>query len=362
MNARKLVETLTLPYQCLKTLHYGASEVRRYQNELTGLEQVGKRIDVMGLENAVAVREATLLQTLAHDNLVRVFDVVRVADPAYDPAMRVIELIMPFFKRGSVCDALLRGERFTVVESTLLTQAALRGLGELHERHRILHRDVKSGNVFLADDGSLLKVGDLGIAVPMHDDGTADAYPGAQIYTPPEMLVTKKVDRRSDIYGAGLLFFELLNGPFPYEEYRTTKDFVSRLQKGRSAVRPRDLVPRPHVPKRLRTVLRKATALDPMDRYATASEMAAAIAGARVIDWRPPKITETAIEWEGAASWRPDRSYRVVANRRKSGAWRLSALQVVAQPRRLLYDVDVTDPFGSDATAFFDQVLSAATS
>lgn len=49
------------------------------------------------------------------------------------------------------------------VRGCLHAQAALRGLGELHEQHGVLHRDVKSSNLLLTDDAHRLKVGDLGL-------------------------------------------------------------------------------------------------------------------------------------------------------------------------------------------------------
>ena len=60
------------------------------RNEITGQLQVGKRIDILRLEEAVAVREATLLTTIDHSNIVPVTEVVKVSD--YPMPMKVIEL------------------------------------------------------------------------------------------------------------------------------------------------------------------------------------------------------------------------------------------------------------------------------
>lgn len=359
MSGRTLIQTLVLKYTSLKTLYEGGSEVRHYRNDLTGAEQVGKRIDMLGLEEAVALREAQLLQSIRHDNLVPVFDVAHV--PGYDSAMKVIELIMPYFKRGSVCDALERGERFSVGQACLLAQAALRGLGELHEKHKILHRDLKSPNVFLADDDTLLKVGDLGVAVPMDPDGTAEAYHGVQIYTPPETFTLKRVDRRADLYAIGLLLVELLNGPLAYASY-TDHDMRKRLEKGRPVPTPADVVLGPFVPPRLRMIVRKAMSAKPQDRFGSAAEMRDAIAKVPLIDWGPMVMDDDARVWEGASAQRRDRRFRVEARPRRNGRWSLSALQYVKRWQRFLPDQLVDQPVGAEATAFFDQVLSAALS
>jgi serine/threonine protein kinase len=360
VNGRTLIRRLELPYAALQTLYEGGCEVRLYRNEITGNEQVGKRICALGLDEAVAFREAKVLQSIRHENLVPVFDVaLLIDDPNYPPPMRVAELIMPFYPRGSVYDAQKRGERFSVVEAYLHVQAALRGLGELHEASGILHRDLKSPNVFLSDDGSLLKVGDLGVAIPMDADGTAEAYASVQLYTPPETFTTKRVDRRSDVYAMGLLLHELVNGPVPGDGY-TTDEMKRRLDKGRSAVRLDHLAFGPHVPRRLRSVIRKAMSAKPAGRYDSCGAMSDALAGAPLIDWRPVQIAGDEMTWEGASARQRDRRFRVQAQRRRGGRWTLSALQQVNRWQRFLPDQITTDPTGPDATDFFDQVLSAA--
>jgi serine/threonine protein kinase len=360
VSARTLIRRLELPYAALRTLYEGGCEVRLYRNEITGGEQVGKRICALGLDEAVAFREAKLLQAIRHENLVPVFDVaLLIDDPDYPPPMRIAELIMPFFERGSVYDAQKRGERFSVVEAYLHVQAALRGLGELHEGHGILHRDLKSPNVFLADDGSLLKVGDLGVAIPMDPDGTAEAYPSVQLYTPPETFTAKRVDRRSDVYSMGLLLLELVNGPVPCEAY-TTDEMQRRLGKGRPAPRPADLALGPHVPARLRTVIHRAMHAKPAERYASCRAMSEVLAGAPLIDWRQVQGNGDVLIWEGASAQQRDRRFRVEARKRRGGRWTISAFQQVNRWQRFVPDQILAEPTGSEATAFFDQVLKAA--
>jgi eukaryotic-like serine/threonine-protein kinase len=208
---RRYLGTLTLPYENLRTIHAGGSEVRKYRNELTDQLLVGKRVGTIGLESTFVVREATLLQQIRHDNLVPVFDVVRVTGLEIPPPMQVLEIIMPFYERGSVCDAFSRGVRFTLVEARDLALAALRGLSELHDR-RILHRDVKTPNLLLADDTTRVKLGDLGVAVPMDEDGTADVLAHSpQLWTAPETYTVGRIDCRADLYSMGIVFHEVLS-------------------------------------------------------------------------------------------------------------------------------------------------------
>jgi serine/threonine protein kinase len=360
-QARTLIQTLVLKYASLKTLSEGGSEVRHYRNDLTGAEQVGKRICMLGLEEAVALREAKLLQSIKHDNIVPVFDVAHVPhDPqqGYDPQMKMIELIMPHFKRGSVHDALVRGERFSVGEACLLVQAALCGLGELHERYRILHRDVKSPNFFLADDGTL-KVGDLGVSAPMDDDGTAEPYPSIQMHTPPETYVLSRVDRRYDLYAVGVLLLELLHGGLRYDEYFPA-DMQARVQRGRPAILAAHLRPAPHVPPRLRTIIRKSVSPKPEKRFSTAREMRDALSRVPLVDWRAVVVSAERLLWEGESAQRRDRRFQVEAVKRRNGQWTMAARQHVTRWQKFLPDRLMSTPTGADAEHFFDQVFNVA--
>ena len=357
MASRTLVRALVLPYEAMRTLYAGGCEVRLYRNNITGADQVGKQIDLLGLDQTVAAREGTLLQQIRHPNLVPVLDVVEVVDPGVPPPMKMIEFIMPFYPRGSVFDAMHRGDRFSTGTACVMAQAALRGIGELHEVHRILHRDFKSPNVLLAEDGTVLKVGDLGIAVPMEEDGTAEAYPTAQLYTPPETFIARRVGRSGDLYSVGLLLLELVNGPFPLTY--TRGDCERRLDRGWPALQSRDMRPGPWVPSRLRRVIRKATNVDPAARYQSAHRMSEDLAKVQMVDWREVVSEPDRRVWEGTSAVRRDRRYRVEAVAR-NGRWVLYGSQHVTQWRRFLGPQIVADLAGAEP--FFDQVVSVAVS
>jgi serine/threonine protein kinase len=363
VSDRELVQTLVLPFDALRTLANGGAEVRLYRNSVTRSLQVGKRTDTLGKEGLRALAEAKLLQRISHAHLVPVLDVARVPDCEVAP-MQVIELIMPYYPRGSACDAMFqRGERFTIGEAVRLTGQALRGLGELHEVEGILHRDVKSANVFLTDDGDL-RVGDLGACCPLVA-GSAEPYASLQPSTPPETYTCSRIGRSYDIFGVGLLLHELLNGPlrYPYDLEQNRK----RLARGMVAVPDRDLLFLPHIPRRLRAIVRRAMHRDPLKRYQATAEMTAALAVAPYIDWMQESVDQDNVQWEGSLASQRDRSFRVNATRRhvhrgKPSAWILSGCQRVSAWRRFVDDRIVPTLDGGEATEFFDQVLSAALS
>src|SRR5690606_34550692 len=100
-----------------------------------------------------------------------------------------------------------------------------RALDRAHER-RIVHRDIKPGNIFLCDGGSgevFVKLLDFGIAkgvdVPKMDSGTkTGAMIGSPFYMSPEQILgSKHVDHRSDLWSVGVVAYEMLTGKKPFD-------------------------------------------------------------------------------------------------------------------------------------------------
>lgn len=356
---RTEIRKLTLPFNSMKTIYEGACEVRLYRNEITGKLQVGKRIDLLGLDKSVAGMEAKLLTSIRHDNVAPVTEVAVVGD--YTPPLKVIEMIMPFYERGSIFDAMCtRGERFGLGGARQLMIEALRGATEINECHGILHRDHKTPNVFIDDDGHA-RIGDLGVAIEMEADGTAEAYPNAQLFSPPETFTTRRVSRRSEVYQLGLVAFELVNGPLPYDE-NPIDDVIKCLKKGRRGPRKEDLATfKPWVPKQMRTMIGKAIKVKPEERYANATQFADGLRKVRMIDWSQTLDQPDHKVWEGASVQKRDRRYRVEATqRRHGGGWKLTGSQCVSRWQRVREDQIVPEPLGAAAASFFESMLDAS--
>jgi len=355
----ELVGVLRLPFEALRTIYEGGCEVRLYRNEVTGILEVGKRVDTLGLDGSMLVREATWLSSIRHDHLVPVQGVAVV--DKYKPPLKVIEMVMPYYKRGSVADALGRGERFSVAAARDHVLAALRGISQLHEVEHVLHRDLKAANVLLTEDHRLVRVGDLGIAALMDEDGSAEAYPNAQLYSPPEAFTTHRVDRRSDLYAVGLLLLEMVNGPLPWASYDDRLAMANRLAQGRPAPLPRHLRLGPFVPPAMHRLITRTLSADPDRRPASAASMASSLAAVPLIDWALITEDSTGRVWEGRSSIRTDRKYRIEAVTKARGGVLLKGMQCVNGWRRVIADQTVTDLGGSSARGFFDQMVTIAT-
>jgi len=308
--------TLTLPYGVVRTLHYGGGEVRLYRNLVTQTRQVGKRISRLGREGTLAANEASLLRSIDHANVAEIYDVAEVAGT--DPTLAIIEMTMPFYKRGSLFDAQARDERFGVLEARDLAFRALRGLAHLHDVHSVLHRDIKSPNLFLAQDASLIKVGDLGEAVRADLDGAGDPLLSPGFWAPPETFRGHRHTVRSEIYSMGVVLGEMLSGPIPYDEY-DVETVASRLEKGKCAFLPRHQEFAPHVPDSLRRIVRRARAEDPDRRFPSATEMISSLSRAKFVAWNWPQISANTVEYLGTWS---GRLYRVRGRLMRDQNWR----------------------------------------
>ncbi|WP_228814323.1 serine/threonine-protein kinase [Nocardia otitidiscaviarum] len=163
---------------------------------------------------------------------------------------------------------------------------ALTILGEvaqaLDEAHRIgmLHRDVKPANILLRpvpDGPGRVLVADFGIAKAA-GESTALTQTGAVLatlaYAAPEQITAGLVDHRADVYALGCTFFELLTGrkPFP----RATTAAVMRAHIQDPPPRPSEM--NPELPQAIDTVIARAMAKHPDDRYGSCAVFAAAAA------------------------------------------------------------------------------------
>ncbi|MFL5918459.1 MAG: protein kinase domain-containing protein [Gaiellaceae bacterium] len=149
--------------------------------------------------------EARLVAQLEHPHLVPLYDYWRDPEGAY--------LIMRWLRGGSLRQALERGPWNLEPASRLLAQVGT-ALAYAH-RQGVVHRDVKPANVLLDEEGNAY-LSDFGIAGRLADaDNPARAVTSSPAYVPPEELAGHRHTPRSDLYGLGLLTFELLTGQRP---------------------------------------------------------------------------------------------------------------------------------------------------
>lgn len=220
-------------------------------------------------------REAKVLAALSHPNIVTVTD--------FGVHEGIPYLVMELLS-GCTLRAFL--DRGLPSEETVhdLMEGILQGLGHAHAQG-IVHRDLKPGNIFLEElpTGRRVKILDFGFAqalAPEFEASTggkltaAGAGFGSPSYVAPEQITHGITDTRTDVYGAGIMLFEMLAGapPFQGETIEALRKQVHEVAPGLEQVRP-DARPRPE----LRQLLVRALHKRPADRFASAGELADAL-------------------------------------------------------------------------------------
>ncbi len=158
--------------------------------------------------------EAAFAKKVHHRNLVRVHDI------GEDPETQLCYIIMDYMPGGTLADLLKRQGRLGIADATAIAIQVAEGLAAAHDAG-IIHRDVKPDNVMF-DAGGVVHVVDLGVAKPTASAGAetitqTGMIVGTPAYMAPEQIIdSRRVDVRSDIYSLGILLFEMLTGTRPY--------------------------------------------------------------------------------------------------------------------------------------------------
>jgi serine/threonine-protein kinase len=179
------------------------------------------------------LREAQLAGRLSHPNVVRVLGQGEEAGRPY--------IVLEHVDGRSVGEELARVGRFPPERACELGAQAAAGLAAAHEQG-LVHRDVKPQNLLLtADDG--LKVTDFGIA--RASDGTQltqiGTILGTTAYLAPEQAAGQEAAAPADVYGLGVVLYELLTGRPPYEASSVAELVLAR--GSRDPVPPGELAP-----------------------------------------------------------------------------------------------------------------------
>jgi eukaryotic-like serine/threonine-protein kinase len=204
------------------------------------------------------LKEASLLKSLEGERILRVSNADVFGDIAY--------VATEFAPGGSTEDRLREGGFLGIRPDLVVTWArqALVGLEACH-RHRLIHRDIKPGNIFLTTD-EWAALGDFGSAAPMDGRGLVPKG-GDPLVLAPEMHLGEPGDVRADIYSMGVTMYRLMAGAWPIDD--PSAAIFSSATRWPPQLRDRA----PHVPEALSSIIRIAMARRPEDRYATPAEM-----------------------------------------------------------------------------------------
>ncbi|MDB4934608.1 MAG: serine/threonine protein kinase [Labilithrix sp.] len=224
--------------------------------------------------------EAHLTAKIRHPNVVSMLDVVY----ASNKLLLVMEFVDGVALSTLLDRAIMAGERLPATVAVAIAIDALNGLHAAHELAdegrslAVVHRDVSPANLLVGSDG-LTRVLDFGIA-KANDRRTqtrTGEVKGKLAYMSPEQLHGQEVDRRTDIYATGVVLWEALAGRRLFD---APNQGALSLKVTEGLVDPVSLYAAEEIPEALDGALLKALARDPAERFATAEEMALALAAA----------------------------------------------------------------------------------
>jgi tRNA A-37 threonylcarbamoyl transferase component Bud32 len=217
-------------------------------------------------------REARAAASLNHPNLVDVYD--------YGPSGRTYYIAMEYVEGGSLKDRIRAAGRLPPGEARDVAQQVLSALEAAHARG-LVHRDVKPQNVLL-DRTGVAKLTDFGIAhAPDAIETTQVGMTvGTAAYIAPEQATGGLVGPATDVYGVGILLYEMLTGKPPFEG---GTPFEVAYRQVNEAVPPPSRVAR-GVPADLEAIVMRALQKDPLARFSSAQAMADALAGGFAVD------------------------------------------------------------------------------
>lgn len=218
-------------------------------------------------------RESSLAAQIDHPNVIPIY--------AAGDEQGLLYIAMRFVDGTDLREVLFREDRIEPARAARIVAAVAAALDSAHHCG-LVHRDVKPANVLLArrDGEEHVYLSDFGLAkvVASTDRETRTGmFVGTTDYVSPEQVRGKRPDARSDVYSLGCTLFHMLTGRVPYP---AELDWEKLVAHTREPV-PSALPLRPDIPSAFDTVISRAMAKQPSDRYQSAGGLGrAALAAA----------------------------------------------------------------------------------
>jgi serine/threonine protein kinase len=212
------------------------------------------------------MQEAQVMARTSHPNLVQVHDLEQIGEANY--------IVLEFVRGKSLRERVNQGA-IPLPQTFAVMHGVLQALDYAHKRS-IVHRDMKPENVLLSDEGAV-KVADFGIARLTDDSGAGSTATktgttvGTPQYMSPEQVASSKVDGRSDLYSAGIMFYELVVGQPPFTASESDGPFTLMAKHVQAPPKPPSVY-KPGLDLRLEEVILKSLSKRPEDRYQTGLE------------------------------------------------------------------------------------------
>lgn len=206
--------------------------------------------------------EASIVAQLNDPNIVKIYNHGVVEGRPY--------IAYEYISGQSLKEALDFRTRFSLYEAVDIMLQLTKALNAAHSKF-IVHRDVKPDNIFIMADGTI-KLGDFGIAQAEFVNSnltSTNEVVGSVHYMAPEIAKGELASYKSDIYAAGVTFYELLTGHLPFEKSNPVDVAVSQVKDKFPPIKKYV----PNCPKEVEHIIDKATKKNPKERYNSIMEM-----------------------------------------------------------------------------------------
>lgn len=206
-------------------------------------------------------REALSATSLAHPNIVSVYDVGEDGEMHY--------IVMEYIKGKTLKKYIQEYAPLSPARAVHIMKQLTSAIAHAHE-NGIVHRDIKPQNIMVDENGDV-KVTDFGIATSLNATALTqtNSVLGTVHYLSPEQARGGIATAKSDLYSLGIVLYELLTGELPFSGESAVAIALKHLQSETPSVRAFDAT----IPQSLENVVLKATAKDTLHRYRSAEEM-----------------------------------------------------------------------------------------
>ena len=207
-------------------------------------------------------REAEAVANISHPNIVNVYDV------GCDGKVNYI--VMEYID-GQNLKEIIKNEG-TLDEYTALdiTKQIAKALGAAHKKG-VIHRDIKPHNILISSEGRNVKVADFGIAKAATNSTMTNigSIIGSVHYFSPEQAKGKSVKNNADLYSLGIVLYEMLLGKVPFKGDSPISIALQHINEDIEF----SLEEKTQIPQSIRTLIKKLTEKDPIDRYQSSEEV-----------------------------------------------------------------------------------------
>lgn len=201
----------------------GFKRVYKAINTVQGFEVAWNEVEVDQNDLVNLVNEVQILGQLDHPNIIKLLDAWMTTDETY------LNFITEIMSSGCLSSYL---SKVPYINQNVIKRWAyqtLEGIEYLHSLSPpVIHRDLKSSNIFINGTDGIVKIGDLGLAIRM-ENGPVQGLAGTLGYMAPEVLSGGSYTEKADLFSFGMVLLELMTGEVPYSECKTVEEMNKKV-------------------------------------------------------------------------------------------------------------------------------------